>query len=86
MDLLPLVGCMTNDRGDYIFLDGTTPEAIASQETAANEFRRFYDELKKMKNGNADIVEYYLRVSIANNSFSHSSSLHSFQHPTNGVF
>lgn len=55
---------MANNRGDYIFLDGNTPEEIASHETAGNEFRRFYDELKKIKNGNVDIVEYFLQVRI----------------------
>lgn len=63
MELLPLFGCTANNRGDYIFLDANTPEEITRIESAANEFRQFYDELKRIKNGNVDIVDYFLYVS-----------------------
>jgi hypothetical protein len=44
--------------------DANTPQEIASRETAANELRQFYDELKKVKRGSVDIVEYFLHVSF----------------------
>jgi ABC-type Fe3+-hydroxamate transport system substrate-binding protein len=59
---LPLFGCTPNNRGDYIFVDANTPQEIALRETAANEFRQFYDEIKKVKNGNVNVVEYFLNV------------------------
>ncbi len=62
MNLLPLFGCTPNNRGDYIFVNANTPQEIALRETAANEFRQFYDEIKKVKNGNVNVVEYFLNV------------------------
>lgn len=62
MNVLPLFGCTPNNRGDYIFIDANTPQEIALRETAANEFRQFYDELKKVKNGNMMTIEYFLNV------------------------
>lgn len=76
MELLPLFGCTVNNRGDYIFVDANTPEELARVENAGNEFRRFYDELKKIKNGNVDIVEYFLHVS--NRAAIQSFSSHAF--------
>jgi hypothetical protein len=64
LDLLPLFGCTPNNRGDYIFVDANTPEDITLRETAAIEFRQFYNELKKVKNGSIDVVEYFLHVSF----------------------
>jgi hypothetical protein len=62
LNLLPLFGCTPNNRGDYIFVNANTPQEIALRETAANEFRQFYDEIKKVKNGNVNVVEYFLNV------------------------
>jgi hypothetical protein len=64
LKLLPLFGCTPNNRGDYIFVDANTPQEIELRETAANEFRQFYDEIKKVKNGNIIIMEYFLNVSF----------------------
>ena len=36
---------------------------MALRESAANEFRQFYEELKRMKNGSTFVMEYFLRVS-----------------------
>ncbi len=63
MNLLPLFGCTLNNRGDYIFVEANTPQEITLRETAANEFRQFYDELKKVKSGSVNVVEYFLNVS-----------------------
>ncbi len=85
MDLLPLFGCTPNNRGDYIFVDANTPEDITLRETAAIEFRQFYNELKKVKNGSIDVVEYFLYVGL----FFESSKINAlivfflFQHPNN---
>ena len=65
MKLLPLFGCTPNNRGDYIFVDANTPQEIELRENAANEFRQFYDEIKKVKNGNVIIMEYFLNVSYS---------------------
>jgi hypothetical protein len=64
LDLLPFFGCTPNNRGDYIFVDANTSQEIALRETAANEFRQFYDELKKVKNGSISVIEYFLNVSF----------------------
>jgi hypothetical protein len=85
LDLLPLFGCTPNNRGDYIFVDANTPEDITLRETAAIEFRQFYNELKKVKNGSIDVVEYFLYVGL----FFESSKINAlivfflFQHPNN---
>ncbi len=63
MDLLPLFGCTPNNRNDYSFVDANTSEEMASREAAAIEFRQFYDEIKKTKNVNLIIMEYFLNVS-----------------------
>jgi hypothetical protein len=64
LNLLLLFGCCINNRGDYIFVDANTPQEITLRENAANEFRQFYDELKKVKNGSVTVVEYFLNVSF----------------------
>jgi hypothetical protein len=62
LTILPLFGCNPNNRGDYTFIDAQTPQDIALREMAAQEFRRFYDELKKTKNDSAIVMEYFLNV------------------------
>jgi len=63
LNLLPLFGCTRNSQGDYIFVKANTPQEITLRETATNEFRQFYDELKKVKSGSVHVVEYFLNVS-----------------------
>ncbi|CAF2086107.1 unnamed protein product [Rotaria magnacalcarata] len=60
LNLLPLFGCTTNNRGDYVFVDANTPEEIALREIASREIRQLYDELKRVKNGPDIVVEYFL--------------------------
>jgi hypothetical protein len=64
LDLLPLFGCTSNSRGQYSFVDANSPEETASREAAAIEFRQFYDEIKRTKNGNLTFMEYFLNVSF----------------------
>ncbi|CAF1331932.1 unnamed protein product, partial [Rotaria sordida] len=68
LNLLPLFGCTLNNRGDYIFVDANRSEDSALREAAGNEFRQFYDELKKIKNGSSIVMEYFLNH--PNNNFS----------------
>lgn len=63
LNILPLFGCQANHRDEYVFIDAKSPEELASREAAASEFRQFYDELKRAKNGNVFVMEYFLRVS-----------------------
>ncbi|CAM4859349.1 unnamed protein product [Rotaria socialis] len=60
LSLLPLFGCITNNRGDYVFVDANTSEEIALREIASHEIRQLYDELKRVKNGPDIVVEYFL--------------------------
>ncbi len=87
MNLLTLFGCTPNNRGEYIFIDANTPEEIELREIAANEFRQFYDEIKKVKNGSSIIMEYFLNVSFLLKKKSMKSifsiRFYRFQHPTN---
>ena len=41
------------------FIDGNTAEDAALREAAAIEFRQFYDEMKKAKNGSTNAMEYF---------------------------
>ncbi|CAF3576078.1 unnamed protein product [Rotaria sp. Silwood1] len=68
LNILPIFGCTLNNRGDYIFVDANTSEESALRETAGHEFRQFYDEIKKVKNGNSIVMEYFLNH--RNNNFS----------------
>jgi len=62
LNLLPLFGCSPNSRGDYVFINAQTSDAQALRDQAAQEFRQFYDEIKKVKNNSTIIMEYFLNV------------------------
>jgi hypothetical protein len=82
LNILPLFGCTPNNRGDYVFVDGNTPQELALREAAANELRQFYSELKTVKNGSLMVVEYFLNVSLITNKIN-TLILYLFQHPNN---
>ena len=61
---MQLLGWVPNNRGDYVFINANSPEQISKREEIANEFRQFYDEIKRTKNGSVIIMEYFLNVSF----------------------
>jgi hypothetical protein len=64
LNLLQLFGWIPNHKGDYIFVNGNTPEELNQREEIANEFRQFYNELKKVKDGDISSVENFHTVNL----------------------
>ncbi|CAF1016771.1 unnamed protein product [Rotaria sordida] len=60
LELLELFGYFPNGNGDYILIDAKSKHEITQRTEAAWEFRRFYDELKKIKDDHVGVLEYYL--------------------------
>ena len=69
MTLLELFGWLPNNRGDYVFVNADSPDEINQRETVANEFRQFYDELKRVKETGIDTVEESFSVLLSRNDF-----------------
>lgn len=61
--LLVLFGYMANSERDYILTNAKSPDEATKRTETAQEFRRFYDELKKRKEDDVGVLEYYLSVS-----------------------
>ena len=61
--LLVLFGYMANSERDYILTNVKSPDEATKRTETAQEFRRFYDELKKRKEDDVGVLEYYLSVS-----------------------
>ena len=57
LNLLQLFGWLQNNRGDYLFVNAKSPEEIIQREDVANEFRQFYDELKRTKDNDISSIE-----------------------------
>ena len=64
MLLLQLFGYIANNERDYLLTDAKSALEVAKRTETAQEFRRFYDELKKRKEDDVGIMEYYLSVSF----------------------
>lgn len=62
LQLLELFGYRPNGKGDYILVDAQSTNELMQRAQAAGEFRRFYDELKKVKDEPAGVMEYCLSV------------------------
>ncbi len=61
-----LFGWLPNNRGDYVFVNASTPEETKQREEIANEFRQFYNELKKIKDNDISSVESSHTVNLRN--------------------
>lgn len=64
LELLELFGYFPNRKGDYILTDAKSPQERAQRMEAAWEFRRFYDELKKIKDDQIGVLEYCIGVGL----------------------
>jgi hypothetical protein len=62
LNLLQLFGWLPNSRGDYIFVNANSTEETTQREEVANEFRQFYDELKKTKENDIGSIENFHAV------------------------
>lgn len=62
LNILRLFGWLPNHRGDYIFIDANSSEETNQREEIANEFRQFYNELKKIKDHDDSLMENNLKV------------------------
>ncbi|CAF2131884.1 unnamed protein product [Rotaria magnacalcarata] len=60
--LLPLLGWLPNDAGEYCYCDTESPQEIACRKEAAREFRKFYNELATVKNKYPNQLENFLSV------------------------
>lgn len=69
--LLQLFGYVANNERDYVLTDAKSALEVAKRTDTAREFRRFYDELKKRKDDEAGIMEYYLTVSFPEKEIVH---------------
>lgn len=65
LELLVLFGYMPTSERDYILTNAKSPDETVKRTETAQEFRRFYDELKKRKEDDVGILEYYLSVSYS---------------------
>ena len=65
-----LFGYFANNEKDYVLRNSKHIDEVARRLEAAKEFRRFYDELKKGKEDNVNVIEYYLSVRIRNTDYS----------------
>ncbi|CAF4741940.1 unnamed protein product [Rotaria socialis] len=60
LQLLELFGYCPNGKGDYLLVDAKSTQELMERAQAASEFRRFYDELKKIKDDPVGVLEYCL--------------------------
>ncbi|CAF1104687.1 unnamed protein product [Rotaria sp. Silwood1] len=66
LKLLPLLGWLPNDAGEYCYCDTELSHEIAHRQKAAREFRKFYNELATVKNRQPNQLEHFLSVSCLN--------------------
>ena len=64
LNLLQLFGWLPNNRGDYVFDNTNSLEDISRREEVANEFRHFYNELKKIRDNDIDLLENSYSVNL----------------------
>lgn len=62
LEVLQLFGYFPNGKGDYVFIETKSNHELTQRTEAAWEFRRFYDELKKIKDDHPGVLEYCISV------------------------
>ncbi|CAF1500191.1 unnamed protein product, partial [Adineta steineri] len=60
LDLLKYFGYRDNGRGNYVYQPISSSDEVTARENAANEFKRFYDDLKKARDNTLDGFEDYI--------------------------
>ncbi|CAF3815432.1 unnamed protein product, partial [Adineta steineri] len=63
LDLLKYFGYRDNGRGNYVYQPISSSDEVTARENAANEFKRFYDDLKKARDNTLDGFEDYINYS-----------------------
>jgi hypothetical protein len=66
LKLLPLLGWSLNETGEYCYVYTYSPHEIANRKKAADEFRKFYNELATARERNPRDLERFLSVNKLN--------------------
>ena len=72
LKLLPLLGWILSETGEYCYVYTESPDEIAHRKEAAREFRRFYNELATIRDRSPNQLEHFLSVSQSNFDWHHS--------------
>lgn len=65
MEILKSFGYGLNDKGDYVYQSRSSQTQTDKRQNAANEFQKFYNDLKKIKEGSLNGFEEFINVNIS---------------------
>jgi len=58
------LGYQLNGLGDYAYQEIDSRNEMTNRQNAANEFQKFYNDLKKIKEGSLNGFEEYIQVTF----------------------